>query len=100
MFRTMEISENEVLLEVSNDLIGETATDFHRKLEELPSREKDVVVDLSQVKAINSSCIGKMLLSKKKLSDQGKKMRIGGCSMNLYTTFKKIKFTEMMDIEQ
>lgn len=100
MFRTKNISENEVSLEVGHDLTKANTMEFHQKLEELQSIEKDIVLDLAKINAINSACIGAVLLSRKKLSAQGNKIRIKGCSEHLYAIFEQILLDKLMDIER
>lgn len=100
MFNTKDVSENEVTLEVWNDLTKENALEFHHKLEELQSIRKDIIVDLAKINAINSACIGAMLLSRSKLSMVGKKIRIKGCSSHLYEIFEQIMLNKLIDIER
>jgi anti-anti-sigma regulatory factor len=59
-----------------------------------------ITLDLSEVNSINSSCIGKILLYRKKLSEESRTIRIKGCSETLYSTFQLIKFDKLVPIER
>ncbi|RKX85040.1 MAG: hypothetical protein DRP57_04670, partial [Spirochaetes bacterium] len=61
MFTKKEISSAEVILEVHGALNGDTADQFQKNLEELAaSPHRIITLNLSDVNAINSSCIGKI----------------------------------------
>lgn len=101
MFRKKEISKDEIMLEVEGGLTGNKANDFQEHLEELAnSIHSTISLNLSEVNTINSSCIGKILLFRKKLSDEGRNITIKGCSDSLYHTFQLIKFDKLIDIEK
>ncbi len=101
MFRKKEISKDEVVLEVEGGLTGNKANDFQQQLEELAGGgQRTIVLNLSEVDTINSSCIGKILLFRKRLSEDGRTIRIRGCSESLYNTFQLIKFDKLINIEK
>ena len=88
-------------MEVHGPLNGETADDFQKQLEELAAgKHQTITLDLSDVNAINSSCIGKILLFRKRLSESGRTIQIKGCSDTLYNTFQLIKFDKLISIEK
>ncbi len=101
MFTTKEVSKDEIVLEVQGALNGEPAADFQSRLDEVVSGpHQTIALDLSQVESINSSCIGRILLSRKRLSEQGRSIRISGCSNALLNTFQLIKFDKLVKIEK
>lgn len=59
-----------------------------------------VTLNFSEVSSINSSCIGKILLLRKRLSEDGRTIRIQGCSDSLYSTFQLIKFDKLVPIKR
>jgi anti-anti-sigma factor len=101
MFQKKEISKDEVVLEIHGPLSGETTNDFHRHLQELSSEKCSLVIlNLSEVSTINSSSLGKILLFRKKLSEEGRTLKIKGCSDALYKTFQMIKFDKLIPIDR
>ena len=101
MFLQKEVSKDEVLLEISGPLNGEPANEFQKYLEELSEGpHKTITLNLSEVTSINSSCIGKILLFRKKLAEQDRTIRIRGCSDSLFSTFQLIKFDKLLSIER
>ncbi len=101
MFTKKELSKEQVLLQISGPLDGESVVAFKEYLEELVSlSHRTVTFDLSEVQAINSSSIGKILLFRKKLIDQKRKLEIRGCSDELYNIFKTIMFDRIIDIKK
>lgn len=61
IIQVVDISKNEVLLKVQNNLIEETASEFQEKLDKILTNEKDIVFDLCHVNTINAFCLGKIL---------------------------------------
>lgn len=101
MFLQKKVNKDEILLQISGPLNGEPANEFQKQLEELSTgAHKTITLDLSEVSSINSSCIGKILLFRKKLSEQDRTIRIQGCSDSLYNTFQLIKFDKLLNIEK
>ncbi len=101
MFKKREVSTDEVILEVEGALNGEAANEFQKNLEELAAGPHRIItLDLSKVDAINSSCIGKILLFRKRLSETRRTIQIKGCSDSLYNTFQLIKFDKLINIEK
>jgi anti-anti-sigma factor len=96
------ISNEEIMLEVHGTLMGMESTEFFQKnLENASSKENQVVtLNLTDVDAINSSCIGKIFLFQKKLEEQGRKIQIRGCSDSLHKTFQLIKLEQLISIEK
>ncbi len=101
MFLKKDLSKDEIVLEISGPLNGEPANDFQKYLEDFfHGSQKIITLNLSEVSSINSSCIGKILLFKKKLAEQDRTIRIQGCSDSLYSTFQLIKFDKLLSIER
>ena len=101
MFHKKVISKDEIVLEVQEGLTGSRANDFQTQLEELAAGgHRTIVLDLAQVETINSSCIGKILLFRKRLSEDGRVIKIRGCSEALFNTFQLIKFDKLISIEK
>lgn len=101
MFQRKALSPNEIVLEVHGPLSGETTSEFHRNLQEISSEVcTTVILDLSDVSTINSSSLGKILLFRKKLSEEGRVLKIKGCSDALFKTFQMIKFDKLISIEK
>ncbi len=101
MFLSKEVSKEEMVLQISGPLNGEPANEFQKHLEELAAGpHKTITLDLAEVSSINSSCIGKILLFRKKLAEQDRTIRIRGCSDSLYNTFQLIKFDKLLSIEK
>jgi anti-anti-sigma factor len=96
------ISNDEIMLEVHGTLMGMESTDFFQKsLENASSKDSNVVtLNLTDVDAINSSCIGKIFLFQKRLEGQGRKIQIRGCSDALHKTFQLIKLEQLISIEK
>jgi anti-anti-sigma factor len=101
MFETKSISREEVVLSVVGSLSGESANEFHRRVEELAGGSYATIsLDLSQTEAINSSVLGKILLFRKKLAEQQRTLQIKGCSESLYKTFQMVKFDTLISIKK
>ena len=101
MFSTKETSKDEVVLEAKGPLNGDPAGEFQARLDDLvQGPHKAIVLDLAEVESINSSCIGRILLSRKRLSEQGRTIGIRGCSESLHNTFQLIKFDKLIKIER
>ncbi len=101
MFLRKALSPTEVVLEIHGVLSGDTTADFHRNLQEITTQAFSVVtLDLTDVASINSSSLGKILLFRKKFAEEGKTLRIKGCSESLYKTFQMIKFDKLIPIER
>ncbi len=96
------ISNDEIVLEVHGTLMGMESTDFFQKsLENASMKNSNIVtLNLTDVDAINSSCIGKIFLFQKKLEEQGRKIQIRGCSDGLHKTFQLIKLEQLISIEK
>ncbi len=101
MFHRKALSPEEMCLEVHGPLSGEATNEFHKQLLELAAeKHKTVTLDLSDVSTINSSSLGKILLFRKKLSEDGRTLRIKGCSDALFRTFQMIKFDTLISIQK
>ena len=101
MFERKQLSRDEVLLTVTGSLSADASTDFHRQLEQMAaSRSTTVTLDLSQTDNICSAAMGKILLFKKKLSEESRTLQIRGCSANLFNLFQMINFDSLIPIKR
>lgn len=101
MFSRNELSEEEVQLQVTGSLDSEAAEQFQKELQRLAGGDhKTITLDLSEVPSINSTCIGKILLLRKSLTEQDRSIRISGCSDALYNTFQLIDLDKRINIER
>jgi anti-anti-sigma factor len=101
MFRLETVSSDETILIAIGPISGESAADFGKKIEALiGGRGSTVTLDLSQVPAMNSEAIGKLLLLRKKLAEQKRTLRIQGCSDPMWRIFKTIKLDTLIPMQQ
>ena len=101
MFLRKAASSEEVILEIHGPLSGESTNEFHKHLQEISSEKcATVTLDLLDVNSINSSSLGKILLFRKKLMEEGRTLQIRGCSEALYKTFQMIKFDKLISIQK
>ena len=98
MFARAIGSTGETILVVTG--IVDFAADLGHELEDLASSKfKTITLDLKKGLGISSQSIGKLILLKRKVADQGKELRIRGCSELLFGIFKMIKLDSIMSIE-
>jgi anti-anti-sigma factor len=101
MFLRKALSADEMALEIHGPLSGETTNEFHKHLQDLAAEKcSTVTLNLADVSTINSSSLGKILLFRKKLSEEGRTLQIKGCSDALFKTFQMIKFDKLISIEK
>ena len=101
MFERKEISGQEVQLQVKGSLDSTAAEQFQLELDRLAGGDhQTITLQLSEVAAINSTCIGKILLLRKSLTEQDRSIRISGCSDALYNTFQLIDLDKRIDIDR
>jgi len=101
MFSLKEISEEEVQLQVTGSLDSQAAEQFQTELKCLAGgNHRTITLQLSDVPSINSTCIGKILLLRKSLTEQDRSIRIRGCSDALYNTFQLIDLDKRISIER
>jgi anti-anti-sigma factor len=101
MLKRKRLSDNEIMIEITGPLSGETTNEFHRHLVEVAEEKCGLVyLNLTEVSAINSSSLGKILLFRKKLAEEGKELKIKGCSDALFKTFQMIKFDKLIPIDR
>jgi anti-anti-sigma factor len=101
MFTRNEISAEEIQLKVAGSLDSEAAEQFQKELGDLAGgAHKIITLELTEVPAINSTCIGKILLLRKSLTEQDRSIRIRGCSDALYNTFQLIDLDKRISIDR
>jgi anti-anti-sigma factor len=101
MFRTETVSGGETILIVTGPIVGDAAAEFGQKVEALINgRSSTITLDLSQVPAMNSQAIGKLLMLRSKLFEQNRALRVQGCSDPLYGLFRTIKLDSLITIEK
>ena len=95
------LTKDEAVLEIQGPLDGEAAGEFQRHMQELTAGGHAVVtLNLVGVPTMNSSAIGKILLFRKKLDEEGRTLRIRGCSEALFRILQMIKFDMLMSIDR
>jgi anti-anti-sigma factor len=101
MFERKQISGREVQLQVRGSLDSAAAEQFQMELDRLADGgHQTITLELSEVAAINSTCIGKILLLRKSLTEQDRSIRIRGCSDALYNVFQLIDLDKRISIER
>ena len=101
MFERKEISGQEVLLQVRGSLDSAAAEQFQVELDRLAGGDhQTITLELSEVAAINSTCIGKILLLRKSLTEQDRSIRVRGCSDTLFNVFQLIDLDKRISIER
>jgi anti-anti-sigma factor len=99
MFRQETVSNDETILVIGGPLAGEDVAEFHKKMEALcAGRSMTITLDFSQTPTLNSAAIGKLVLFRKKLADQGKRLQIRGCSDGLLKIFRMIRLDKLISI--
>lgn len=99
MFRQETVSNDETLLVIAGPLSGASVMEFERKMDALSAAGfLTITLDLSQVPAINSEALGKLLVFRRKLTGMGKTLQIRGCSDGVYKTLQMIHFDKLMSI--
>ena len=100
-FTIREVSEDEVELLIDGSLSGEPFDDFQKNLDMLIEKEhNEISLNLSGVKAMNSSNIARILLFQQKAKELGRVMRISGCSDSLYSLFTLTKVSDLINVEK
>jgi anti-anti-sigma factor len=101
MFEHREISEQEAQLQVRGSLDRAAAEQFQLELDRLAGGDhQTITLELSEVGAINSTCIGKILLLRRSLTEQDRTIRIKGCSDALFNVFQLIDLDKRISIER
>jgi anti-anti-sigma regulatory factor len=101
MIRRMEISANEVVIKITDPTADEVRTDFQKHLDEiLQGSWKVVSLDLSDLTAMLSSLLGKILMFRKKTLEEGRTLQIKGCSEELFKVFQSIKLDTVLSIQK
>jgi anti-sigma B factor antagonist len=100
----MEISlvegDEKTIVKLTGDIYTEQGDEllqvFNGIIEKNP---KEVVIDLSKLKSITSSGIGKIVSLYKDLNKEGGKIRIVGANDTIMQIFKIVKLDKLMEIE-
>jgi anti-anti-sigma factor len=101
MFRTETVSGGETILVAEGAITDETIEEFGATLDALVAgRSTLVTLDLSRVPGMSSRAIGKLILLKKKLADQGRQLRIQGCSDPLLNLFRMVKLDTVIPMRK
>jgi anti-anti-sigma factor len=101
MFRQETVPNGEAILVVSGPLSGDAVSEFQRKMEDLcAGRFTTITLDLSQTPSIDSTALGKILFFLKRLTEQGKILKINGCSDGVYKIFQIIKLDRLIEINK
>jgi anti-anti-sigma regulatory factor len=97
MFRQETVSNDETILVIGGPLSGSEVAEFHKRMEALcATRFLTITLDFSQTPTINSAAIGKLMLFRKKLVEQGRTLQIRGCSDGLLKVFQVIRLDKLI----
>jgi anti-anti-sigma factor len=96
----IEENEDTVLLKIEEDLLNtQNSEELKSILNELYTKGyKTIEIDLSKVKATNSSGIGKILFFYKKLSEEGGSLKIKAINPELRETFELLRLDKLFGI--
>lgn len=101
MITRNEISPGQVTLVIDGSLSGANAQEFQSQLEDITSKEYTLVtLDMAQTTSINSACIGRMLLARKKLKDSSGDIQVKGCSDVIYESLTSLNLDKLINIER
>lgn len=85
---TDTVNEKEYILKIDGEIDLNTVQDLEVALQESVDSEKDVVIDMSDVKFIDSTGIGLLVSTHKKLSKNEKTITIKNARENVRKVFK------------
>jgi anti-sigma B factor antagonist len=86
---------------LQGDIYTEQGDELHQVFNDIVDRNpKEVVIDLSDLKSITSSGIGKIVYLYKDLNKKGGKIRIVGVNDTIMHIFKIVKLDKFMEIER
>lgn len=96
----IEEDKDKVLLKIEEELLNtQNSEELKTILHELYSKgNRFITLDLSKVKATNSSGIGKILFFYKKLTEEGGSLSIQSVSADLKETFKLLRLDKLFDL--
>jgi anti-anti-sigma factor len=96
----IEEGKDTVTLKIEEELLNtQNSEELKTILNELYTKGyKNIDLDLSRVKATNSSGIGKILFFYKKLTEEGGNLRIVGVSSDLKETFQLLRLDKLFNI--
>ncbi len=101
MIRKTVVSENEVVLKLTDLSTEEVRTEFQKYLDEVSKGQfKIITLDLSDITAMLSSLLGKILMFRKKTLEQDLVFQIRGCSEELFKVFQSIKLDSVLSIKR
>jgi len=96
---TIRESSDVKIVDVNEDLGSYAAADLRKTLDELVSqRISKVVVNLSQVQHINSTAIGAMVGTAKKLRQPDGDLKVYGLADNIKRTFDLVGASSVLEI--
>ena len=99
MIQRNEIAPGQVILEIDGSLSGSIAQDFQDMLEDIVSKNYEMItLDMQKTTSINSACIGRMLLARKKLKDVNAAIQIKGCSDVIYESLTALNLDKLITI--
>ena len=99
MFRQETVSNVEAVLVIGGPLSGDAVAEFQRKMDALAaSRFLTITLDFSQTTTIGSAALGKLLVFRRNLAEQGKTLQIRGCSDGMYKVFQLIQLDKLISI--
>lgn len=92
---TIEKTDVKIIVKVSGKLVIEVNQEFRKELFSLVhENDLDIEFDFSDVPGIDSSCIGTLIMLKKKLDVKKHKLIIGKASASVKEVFKLSKLDD------
>ena len=86
---------------LKGDIYTEQGDELHQVFTDiLDKNPNEVVIDLSDLKSITSSGIGKIVYLYKDLNKKGGKIRIVGVNDTIMQIFRIVKLDKLMEIER
>lgn len=101
MFVRREVSKEELMIEVQDDLPCECSEVFQKEIDEVLETDYPLVtLNLKVVKDLSASCMGRIVMFRRSLYRRKRTFRIKGCSEALYIIFKLLELDKSMEIEK
>jgi anti-anti-sigma factor len=92
-------SRDETLLVIKGPLSGSAVDAFQARMEEaVRVGSFTITLDLSEVPAINSAVLGKLLMFRMRLAETGRTLRIRGCDDGIYRMFRMLRIDTLIPV--
>ena len=101
LFKTVHLSDNEILLLVTGAMTGDRVGLFERSIRILcKSTYSTITLDLSHVDEISSLFVGHILECHKQLTAEKRKIRIRGCNESVAEVLVLMHIDKTIEIER